>query len=281
LLAEGKELLDLAFEWIRAHKIRLEYKKYLIRAQYPQNYISLAVDDCIFQFFLEYDNYIRSILRMDTKEHNFSALYEIFFSPYESKNLNIKDILERHIDNVPTHFDGVQKINTNIIILRSGLSNIIAKDYENVLYARKEEKSKREIKFKKKTTYEMKPDTGFKGLLLERMIKTICISKKEISDKEIENAVSQSLSSYFKFGTLYDFDGFKDLLVYNLADDIYTGLTEKLKQTNTLENIKYLVLNVITIFSKTIKSKKLDGMAWKSDLIPVLKEFIIKFISNL
>jgi len=85
LLAEGKELLDLAFEWIRAHKIRLEYKKYLIRAQYPQNYISLAVDDCIFQFFLEYDNYIRSILRMDTKEHNFSALYEIFFSPYESE----------------------------------------------------------------------------------------------------------------------------------------------------------------------------------------------------
>jgi len=36
-LAKGKGLLDLAFEWIRAHKIRLEYKKYLIRAQYPNN----------------------------------------------------------------------------------------------------------------------------------------------------------------------------------------------------------------------------------------------------
>ncbi|MFX1567441.1 MAG: hypothetical protein ACFFCV_03635 [Promethearchaeota archaeon] len=281
LLAEGKELLDLAFEWIRAHKIRLEYKKYLSRAQYPKDFISLAVDDCIFQFFLEYDKYIRNLLRKDTKEHNFSALYEIFFSPYEAKTLDIKDILERHIDNVPTHFDGTEKINTNIIILRSGLSNIISKDYENVISARKEEKVQKELKFKKKTTYEEKSDSGFKGLLIERMIKTFCISKKEINDKEIENAVSQFLSSYFKFGTLYNFDGFKDLLVYNLAEDIYSGLTEKLKQTNSLESIKYLVLNVITIFSKTVKSNTLDGMAWKNDLIPFLKEFIIKFINNL
>jgi hypothetical protein len=280
-LANGKELLDLAFEWIRAQKIRLEYKKYLSRAQYPQNYISLAVDDCIFQFFLEYDKYTRKILRKDTKEHNFSALYEIFFSPYESKNLNIKDILERHIDNVPTHFDGIEKINTNIIILRSGLSNIIVKDYENVLYARREEKAKKDLKFTKRATYEIKPDTGFKGLLIERMIKTYSISRKKITEKEIENAVSQFLSSYFKFGTLYNFDGFKDLLVHNLAEDIYSGLTEKLKQANSLENIKYLVLNVITIFSKTVKSNTLDGMAWKNDLIPFLKEFILKFINNL
>ena len=280
-LAESKELLDLAFEWIRAQKIRLEYKKYLSRAQYPKDYISLAVDDCIFQFFLEYDKYIRNLLRKDTKEYNFSALYEIFFSPYEAKTLDIKDILARHIDNVPTHFDGAEKINTNIIILRSGLSNIIAKDYENVLSARKEEKIQKELKFKEKTSYEEKPDTGFKGLLLERMIKTYCISKKEINDKEIENAVSQFLSSYFKFGTLYNFDGFKDLLVYNLAEDIYSGLTDKFKQTNSLENIRYLVLNIMTIFSKTIKSSTLDGMAWKTDLMPFLKEFLTKFINNL
>ena len=113
------------------------------------------------------------------------------------------------------------------------------------------------------------------------MVKTYCISRSEISEKEIENAVSQFLSSYFKFGTLYHFDNFKDLLIQNLAEDIFSGLSEKLKQANTLENIKYLVLNVITIFSKTIKPKKLDGMAWKSDLIPFLKEFIIKFINNL
>ena len=79
-LANGKELLDLAFEWIRAQKIRLEYKKYIIRAQYPNNNMSLAVDDCIFKFFLQYDKYIRNLLKIDVREHNFSALYEIFFS---------------------------------------------------------------------------------------------------------------------------------------------------------------------------------------------------------
>ena len=280
-LIEGKELLDLAFEWIRAQKIRLEYKKYLVRAQYPYNNLSLAVDDCIFKFFLEYDRYIRNLLKKDIREHNLSALYEIFFSPYESKNLNIQDILERHIDKVPTHHHEMEKINTNIIILRSGLSIIVVKDYEDVLFARKEEKLKKELKFKKKITHVVELESKFEGLLLERLIKTFCISKEEISDREIENAVSQFLSSYFKFGILYHFDDFKDLLILNLAEDIFSGLSEKLKQANTLENIKYLALNVIAIFSKTIKSKKLDGLAWKKDLTPLLKTFVLKFINNL
>ena len=154
-IAESKELLDLAFEWIRAQKIRLEYKKYLVRAQYPFNNLSLAIDDCIFRFFLKYDKYIRKILKVDIREYNFSALYEIFFSPYDSKNLNIKDILERHIDKVPTHFQGLEKLNTNIIVLRSGLSVIIVKDYENVLFARKEEKMRKELKFKKKKLFNL------------------------------------------------------------------------------------------------------------------------------
>ena len=54
-IVEGQGLLDLAFEWIRAQKIRVEYKKYLIRAQYPTNDLCLAVDDCIYRFFLSYD----------------------------------------------------------------------------------------------------------------------------------------------------------------------------------------------------------------------------------
>ena len=280
-LADGKELLDLAFEWIRAQKIRLEYKKYLIRAQYPYNNLSLGIDDCIFKFFLEYDKYIRNLLKKDIREHNLSALYEIFFSPYESKNLNIQDILDRHIDNVPTHHHETEKINTNIIILRSGLSIIIVKDYEDVLFARKEEKRKKELKFKKTTTYKIEPESKFEGLLIERLIKTYCISNREISNKEIENAVAQFLSSYFKFGVLYDFDSFKDLLIHNLAEDVFSGLTEKLKHANTLANVKYLVLNIITIFSKTIKTRKLDGLAWKKDLNYILKEFVIKFINNL
>ncbi len=281
-LADGKELLDLAFEWIRAQKIRLEYKKYLIRAQYPHNNLSLAIDDCIFKFFLEYDKYIRNSLKEDIREHNLSALYEIFFSPYESRNLNIQDILERHIDKVPTHHHEMEKINTNVLILRSALSIIVVKDYEDVLFARKEEKLKKEIKFKKKPAYKLELESEFKGLLIERMIKTYCISKSEISEKEIENAVSQFLSSYFKFGTLYHFDDFKDLLIQNLAEDIFSGLSEKLKQANTIENIKYLVLNVITIFRKMFSAQqKLDGLAWKKDLTALLKTFVLKFINNL
>jgi hypothetical protein len=90
-IVERKNLLDLAFEWIRAQKIRLEYKKYLIRAQYPNNDLSLAVDDCIYRFFLDYDNYIRKLFKTEVREHNFSALYDIFFSPFDKKGL-MKDI---------------------------------------------------------------------------------------------------------------------------------------------------------------------------------------------
>ncbi|KKN03055.1 hypothetical protein LCGC14_1111570 [marine sediment metagenome] len=280
-LAEGKEILDLAFEWIRAQKIRLEYKKYLIRAQYPNDSLSLAVDDCLFKFFLQYDNFMRNLLKNDVREHNFSALYEIFFSPYESKSLNIKDILERHIDNVPTHFQGIEKINTNIMILRSGLSVIIVKDYVNVLQSRREEKLKREQKFAKQKRAKLQQENNFEGLLLERMIKTFCISKKEISDKEIENAVSQFLSSYFKFGSLYSFEEFKELLIQNLAADIYSGLNERLKKKNKVDNIKYLILNIITLFRKTNTAKKLDGLAWKRDLTDILKTFVIKFLSTM
>ncbi len=280
-LTRGKELIDLALEGIRAQKIRLEYKKYLIRAQYPHNNLSLAVDDCIFRFFLEYDKYFRKLFRKDIREHNFSALYEIFFSPYESKNLKIKDILERHIDNVPTHFQGIEKIDTNIIILRSGLSLIIVKDYENVLFARQEEKNRKKVKFKKTTTYKREAESKFEGSLLERMVKTYCINKKEIVDKEIESAVAQFLSSYFKFGNLYIFEDFKDLLIQNMSDDIFLGLTEKFKHKSTVDNIKQLVINSLTEFRKVNKVKKLDGLAWKKDLTPFLKTLTIKFINSL
>jgi len=308
-IAEGKELLDLAFEWIRAQKIRLEYKKYLIRAQYPLNNLSLAVDDCIFQFFLEYDKFIRNLLKEDIREYNFSTLYEIFFSPFESKNLNINDILEKHIHNVPTHFQGMEKINTNIIILRSGLSNIIVKDYENVLFSRKDEKEKKEIKFQKSSvvspTKEIQSQKSnivspareiqtqkssvvqsakkekFSGFLLERLIKTYCVRKIEISNKKIENALSQFLSSYFKFGIIYDFEDFKELIVHNFADDLTSGLSTNLKRTQSVDTIKRTLFNIMTSFRSVNKAKKLDGHAWKNDLTPMLKTYMTKFISNL
>jgi len=280
-IAEGKEPLNLAFEWIRAQKIRLEYKKYLIRAQYPHNNLSLAVDDCIFRFFFEYDKYIRQLLKDDIREYNFSALYEIFFSPYESKNLNIKDILERHIHNVPTHFQGMEKINTNIIILRSGLSVIIVKDYENVLFSRSEEKERKELKFKKRSVVQAKTEEMFTGLSLDRLIKTYCVRKIAISHKEIENAVSQFLSSYFKFGKIYNFDDFKELLVQNFAEDLTSALSEKLRRTNSLEGVKRMLFNIMSSFRRVNKAGKLDGLAWKKDLTPILKNFMTKFINGL
>ena len=280
-IVEGKELLNLAFEWIRAQKIRLEYKKYLIRAQYPHNNLSLAVDDCIFRFFLEYDNFIRKLLKEDIREYNFSALYEIFFGPYELKNLNIKDILERHIHNVPTHFQGMEKINTNIIILRSGLSVIIVKDYENVLFSRSEEKVRKELKFKKSGFVHAKNEERFNGLLLDRLIKTYCVRKIEISHKEIENAVSQFLSSYFKFGKIYNFDDFKELLVQNLAEDLTSALSERLRRENHLESVKRAIFNTMSSFRRVNKVGRLDGLAWKKDLTPILKNFMTKFINNL
>ena len=280
-IAEGKELLDLAFEWIRAQKIRLEYKKYLIRAQYPYNNLSLAVDDCIFQFFLEYDKYIRHLLKEDIQEYNFSALYEIFFSPYESKDLKIKDILEKHIHNVPTHFQGMEKINTNVVILRSGLSNIIVKDYEIVLFSRKEEKNRKELKLKKSCVVRSIEEEKFNGLLLDRLIKTYCVRKIEISHKEIENAVSQFLSSYFKFGKIYDFDDFRELLVQNLAEDLTSALSEKFKGAQSLDKVKHTLFNIMISFRRVNKVRKLDGLAWKNDLTPILKNYMTKFISSL
>jgi hypothetical protein len=280
-IADGKDLLELAFEWIRAQKIRLEYKKYLIRAQYPYNNLSLAVDDCIFRFFLEYDKYIRNLLKVNIREYNFSSLYEIFFSPYETENQNIKEILEKHIHNVPTHYQDVEKINTNVIILRSGLSNIIVKDYENVLFSRREEKERKKLKFKKTNVVASNNIEQFNGLLLERLIKTYCVRKIEISNKEIENAVSQFLSSYFKFGRIYDFDDFKELLVQNLAEDLISALSGKLKTIKSLDNVKRTLFNIMSSFHRVNKVQKLDGHAWKNDLTPVLKNYMSKFISSL
>ncbi|KKM83938.1 hypothetical protein LCGC14_1304230 [marine sediment metagenome] len=280
-IEEDKELLDLAFEWIRAQKIRLEYKKYLIRAQYPLNNLSLAVDDCIFRFFLEYDKHIRKLLKKDISEYNFSTLYEIFFSPYESKNLHVRDILERHIDKVPTHYQGVEKIDTNIIILRSGFSVIIVKDYENVLFSRREEKVRKELKYTKKTKPSQQVENKFEGYLIDRIIKTHCIRKIQITEKDIENATSQFLSSYFKFGKIYNFDDFKELLIRNLVDDIISAFPSNFKTFNTENKIKRSLSNVLNRFSRISKMRKLDGLAWKNDLQPILKNYMANIVKSI
>ena len=179
-IIEGQGLLDLAFEWIRAQKIRLEYKKYLIRAQYPTNDLCLAVDDCIYRFFLSYDEYIRNLFKKDIREHDFSALYEIFFNTFDEKSLIIEDIVEKHIHNIPSHYYGSNKINTNVMTLRQGLSNIVVKDYVNVLSARKEEEILNMAPVSKRVIHTKHPSDEFEDSHLERII-TI---KNEISEKK-------------------------------------------------------------------------------------------------
>jgi len=243
----GKSLLDFAIEWIRAQKIRLEYKKYLIRAQYPQNNLALAIDDCIFRFFLD---------------------------------INIDDILLRHMHNVPTHFQGSNKIDVNIIILRSALSNLIVKDYEDVLFSRKEEEAmknkqlNKNVKSKKEIIYE------FKGSLIERMIKTYCISKKQISPSEIEKAVSQFLSSYLRFGSFYKFGEFKDNMTKCLAEDIICGLTDNFKKQIQRNHLESAISNALMEFNKINCDLELDGLALKNDLTPILKDIVIHLFNT-
>lgn len=279
-LINEKSLLDFALEMIRANKIRLEYKKYLSQATHKN--LDLAIDDCIFLFFLEYDKYIRNLFVNEIKEFEISSLYDIFFrGPDAEKSLNIYDILENHKMNVPTVFYGNQKINTNIITLRSGLSEIITQDYKKLKKSTKPNDMGSTTKFQSKRNRKKQLEYNFRGLLIERMIKSYCISKSDIAPREVENAVSQFLSSYFKFGKFYKFRDFDDLLIKSFADDIYLGLTEKVKTSYSLDYLKEIISIVLEDFGENNKNKSLDGSAWREDLKPILKKFLIDFIENI
>ncbi len=280
-IVEENSLLDLAFEWLRAQKIRLEYKKYLIRAQYPNNNLCLAVDDGIYRFFLEYDQYIRKLFKKTVREHNFSALYEIFFSPFDKKSLIIEDIVENHMHNIPTHYCGSLKIDTRILTLREGLSNIIVKDYEQVLFARKEEQRTKNCQVSTHFNHKHENSCEFNGTNIERIIKTYCFNKLEIQPKTLESSITYFLNSYFKFGTFYLFEDFIDLLIKNLAEYINSGLTEKIKSSYSIESIKTTISFSLKEFSSVNQNKRLDGSAWVKDLSPVLTKFLKDFYCNL
>ncbi len=125
-IRENANILDFAFEWIRAQTIRLEYKKHLNKAQYSN--LELAIDDCIFLFFLNYDKRLRLLLKESIKEYEVSALYEAFFSP-DNKNINIIKILQEHKSIVPTFFKEAKRIDTSIITLRNGVLEVIKEDF--------------------------------------------------------------------------------------------------------------------------------------------------------
>jgi 5'-3' exonuclease len=125
-IRENVSVLDLAFEWLRGQNIRLEYKKHLNKAQYHD--LELAIDDCIFLFFLHYDRHLRKLLKEDIKEYEVSALYETFLSP-DSKNINIIEALQEHKSIVPTFYKETKRIDTSIITLRNGIMEVIKEDF--------------------------------------------------------------------------------------------------------------------------------------------------------
>ncbi|MFX1274503.1 MAG: hypothetical protein ACFFBP_08210 [Promethearchaeota archaeon] len=280
LLKKDKSIMDFSLEWIRANEIRLKYKKYLITTRYPEDDFTIAIDDCISRFFLDYDKYIREFFT-EIKEHELSALYNVFFNRADVKSRSFDEILQWHEDKAPTIFDDDKRINTNIFALRSGLSQIIMQDYQDVLSSREKEQQIKEEKRSKTFKDEVRIAGEFQGLLLERMIKTYCISKNKIAAKEIENVVSQFLTSYFKFGVFYDYDDFKDQLILAFARDLHEGLTPAYKRKFMIEELKELVMDTMNEFRAINKIKVLDGSAWKNDISKYLKKFLIVFTDNL
>lgn len=281
-IIEGKNILDFAFEWIRAQKIRLEYKKYLIRTIYPNDDINLAIDDCIILFFLGYDKYLRTLLKNKINEHEISALFEIFFSPYEIKTYDINNILKNYSDKVPTIYIENERIDTNIVSLRLGLSNVIKSDYEGVIRSRLESKQSKEIKFGKVSAVKKEEEIReFNGTNLERILKTYCFNRKELEPKVIETAVTNFLTSYFMFGKFYEYDEFNEILADALAEYVNLGLTDRFKKNYPADTLVNIINERLLKFRSIHQIKKLDGVAWINDLKPVLKRFIINFTENL
>ena len=123
----NRELLDFAFEWIRANKMRSHYLKYLGNAQFPD--YEIAVDASIFLFFQKYDKILRNLFKSEIEEFEVSTLYSIFFNIVEDKDFKFNNILQEQKNRVPTIIRETNRIDIKLYTLRSGLSNIIKKDY--------------------------------------------------------------------------------------------------------------------------------------------------------
>jgi len=112
------------------------------------------------------------------------------------------------------------------------------------------------------------------------MIKTFCISKKQIVHSEIEKSVSQFLSSYLRFGSFYKFAEFKDNMTKSFAEDIICGLTDNKKNQIQKNHLESAISNALLEFNKMNYDIELDGLALKNDLTPILKEIVIHLINT-
>jgi len=272
-LSNDKELLDFAFEWIRANKIRLEYKKYITLNDY-KSYIT-ALDDAIFLFFLKYDKYLRALFKSNLEEYEFCTLYQIIFNSKQSESINLTALQEKNKTKIPSIIILGEKFDTTIHTLREGLSDMIKSDYNQGLPS-----EVKIINYGKKETTENAVDRDFDGTMVERLIKFYCFQRRTIDKKELTIAINQFLSSYFQFGLFYEFNEFKEKLGSSFIDYLYSGLTENYTD-QSIESLKNEFSLAIEEFEKNLKQPLLYGKAWIEDLQPILQNFIEKFISDL
>jgi hypothetical protein len=270
----GTQLIDFIFEWIRAQRIRLEYKKYLIRADYPENSEMLAVDDCISRFFVNYDKYIRNITDSNISDYILGTLYSIFFWDY-SKGLEFTEKLKSFKEKIPPEmFDS---ISINAYTLRLSLSEIISNDYKGVVISRKAEK-KQEVQvgngLAKPKEIQIE-EREFQCSLLEKTIKTYFIRKGKVDPKAINNASTQLLNSYFKSGELYEFLDFFQILIDGLSDTIYDALIDEFKDLYEKDRLRKLIRDILVSVKDVEESEILDGIAWINDLKPILNHLLI------
>lgn len=271
--SKDNNLLDFAFEWIRANKIRLEYKKYVNIRDFKA--YTIALDELIFLFFLKYDEKLRLLFRETMEEYEFTTLYQIYFNPKQSNPVNLTVLLEKNKAKVPTIIINEEKIDIKIHTLREGLSDMIRNDYEEGLPS-----DIKIIKYEKKALNENAADKDFDGTMIERLIKFYCFQKRKIDKKEFTLAINRFLSSYLQFNLFYNFDEFKEKLILSFIDYITSGLTQNYDSIS-IETIQNKLSLVIDEFEKNLKETRLKGKAWIEDLKPVLQNFVEKFIDQL
>ncbi|MFX1286897.1 MAG: hypothetical protein ACFFB5_24905, partial [Promethearchaeota archaeon] len=116
--------------------------------------------------------------------------------------------------------------------------------------------------------------------MVERLIKFYCFQRRNIEKKELTIAIDQFLSSYFQFGSFYEFNEFKEKLGSSFIDYLFSGLTDKYAD-QSIESLKNEFFLTLEQFEKNLKQHTLYGKAWIQDLKPILQNFIEKFISEL
>jgi hypothetical protein len=268
-IRKDRSLVDFAFEWVRANRIRFDYKKFINLGTYEDQ--NCAIDDSIFLFFLDYDKHIRDLLIKEISEREICALYEIFFNPYQVDSTNIDVFLRKKEFRVHTVFKGEERVNTSIFTLREGLSAMIKKDYNELNSSKVENKTEEQINDNNIST----TINEFDGSMLERLIKSYRFTKQKIIEKELENSISRFLSSFFKFGQFYNYKDFKDEMTQNLKDSWCCGTENNPND----ESLDILISNNLLNYEKMVEKKELDGLAWVKDLTPILKGIIIKLIN--